>query len=360
VEFLPISVFEAGSDMRVASFNHTALETFRYTAEDPVRDIDGHRFFARAEWERLDRDVLEVIGGASKSSLEFRFVRKDGSTFIGLAYVSPIIRQGAVIGIRGAVIDITDRIKAMEELQRTKDYLLQSEKLVAIGRLAAGVTHEVLNPLNIISMELQMLMKEKDLSSTAQQRFTVCMQQIHRIVTIAEDLKGFSRVKENRLAMDDISATVDHVLSMCKPQLKMTGIHTDVRYPEDLPMILMDRERIEQVILNLISNAAAAMEERAEKALRITIDRRTATGKQDFVRVMIADTGTGISKQDMTKLFEPFFTTKAPGKGTGLGLSISFGIIQDHGGRIWAENNEWGGASFFFEIPVTVGRTELL
>jgi len=112
----------------------------------------------------------------------------------------------------------------------------------------------------------------------------------------------------------DIAEVVDHVLTLYLPQLKINGIQTDVQHPPDLPMTLMDRERIEQVILNLIANAAAAMEETEEKILRITIGRETATGKKDCLRVTIADTGTGISKQDMTKLFEPFFTTKAPGK----------------------------------------------
>ncbi|MHB8907555.1 MAG: PAS domain S-box protein [Syntrophales bacterium] len=352
VEFLPFTVFEADSNLRIISFNHTALETFRYTATDPIRDMDGHQFFMPTDWERLDKDVREVMVGASKSSLEYRFVRKDGSTFIGLAYVSPIIRQGVVIGVRGAVIDITDRIKAMEELQRAKDYLLQSEKLAAIGRLAAGVTHEILNPVTIISLELQMLMRERDLSAKTRQRLTVCMEQINRIVNIAEGLKGFSRVKENRLAMGDIAAIVDYILTLYQPQLKMKEIQTDVQCAANLPMTLMDRERVEQVILNLIENAVSSMEETREKTLRIAIDRRSAAGKKDVLRVTIADTGTGIRKQDMTKLFEPFFTTKPPGKGTGLGLSISFGIIEDHGGRIWAENNEWGGASFFFEIPI--------
>ncbi len=339
--------------MRIISFNHTALETFRYSAEDPIIDIDGRQFFMPEEWERLEKDIQEVMDGASKSSLEYKFIRKDGSTFTGLVSVSPIIRQGVAVGIRGAIIDITDRIKAMEELQKAKDYLLQSEKLAAIGRLAAGVMHEILNPVNIISMELQLLMREGDLSPKARQRLTVCMEQIQRIVTIAAGLKGFSRNKENRLAMNNIAAAIDNVLTLYQPQLKMKGIQTDVQCPADLPMTLMDRERIEQVILNLIENAADAMEEKKEKVLRITIGRGTVGQEKDCLRVMIADTGTGIRKQDMTKLFEPFFTTKAPNKGTGLGLSISFGIIQDHGGRIWAENNEWGGASFFFEIPIT-------
>ena len=356
VEFLPISVFETDSNMRITSFNHTAVEMFRYTAEDPIRGIDAHQFFVPEEWGRLDEDVLEVIDGAAKSSLEYKFVRKDGSTFTGLVYASPIIRQGVAVGIRGAAIDITDRIRAMEELQKTKDYLLRSDKLAALGRLAAGVTHEILNPVNIISLALQILLKGSEISPKAKQEMTVCMEQINRIVTIAGNLNRVSRIKGNSPTMDDIAAVIDHVLTLYLPQLKIKGIQTDVQHPTDLPMTIMEREKIEQVILNLIANAAAAMEETEEKVLRITIGRETATGKRDCLRVMIADTGTGINKKDMTKLFEPFFTTKPPGKGTGLGLSISFGIIQDHGGRIWAENNDWGGASFFFEIPIAANE----
>jgi PAS domain S-box-containing protein len=356
VEFLPISVFEIGPDGRIASFNHTALEMFRYAAEDPIHDMAGCQLIAPGERERLEQDMQAVLDGASKSSIAYKFIRKDGSLFTGLIYASPIIRQGEPAGIRGAIIDVTDRIKALEELQKAKDHLLQSEKLVAVGRLAAGVAHEILNPVNIISLTMQMLMKGGELAPKARQELTVCLEQIHRIVSIADGLKQFSRIQGSRLAMGDIAVAVNHVLTLCLPQLKMNGIQTDVRYPGDLPMTLMDRERIEQVILNLITNAAAAMEGKEEKVLRITIGRGTATGKKDCLRVTIADTGTGISKQSMTKLFEPFFTTKEPGQGTGLGLSISFGIIQDHGGQIWAENNEWGGASFFFEIPITAGE----
>ena len=353
VEFLPISVFETDARLRITSFNHTGLETFRYAAEDPITDMDGHRFFMPGERERLDKDIQAVMEGASIPPTEYQFIRKDGSTFTGLISTSPIIRQGVTAGIRGAIIDITDRIKAMEELQKAKESLLQSEKLAAMGRLAAGVIHEILNPVNIISLALQLLMKGSELSPAARQRLTICMEQIQRIVTIAEGLREFSRIKENRLAVSDLAAAVDHVLTLYRPQLKMNGIQTDVQYSPNLPMTLMDQERIEQVILNLIGNAVAAMEEKEEKVLRITVGRGTTGKKKGCLRVMIADTGIGIQKQYMTKLFEPFFTTKVPSKGTGLGLSISFGIIKDHGGAIWAENNNWGGASFFCEIPIT-------
>jgi len=195
------------------------------------------------------------------------------------------------VGIRGAAIDITDRIKAIEELQKTKDYLLQSEKLAAIGRLAAGVAHEILNPVNIISLALQILMKGSEISSKAKQEMTICMEQINRIVTIADNLNRFSRIRGNSPRWAISPKSSDHVLTLYLPQLKINGIQTDVQHPPDLPMTLMDRERIEQVILNLIANAAAAMEETEEKILRITIGRETATGKKDCLRVTIATPG---------------------------------------------------------------------
>ncbi len=358
VEFLPISVFEADGALRITSFNQTALETFRYTAGDPIIAMDGRQFFLPEEWARLEKDAWKVMDGASRSSLEYKLLRKDGTTFTGLIYVSPIIRQRVVMGIRGAIIDITDRVKAMEELQKAQDYLLQFDKLAAIGRLAAGVAHEILNPVNIISLALQILMRESEISAQAKQEMTVCMEQIDRIVTIADNLKRAARVKGTGTAAGDIAAVVDHVLTLYRPRLKMNGIKTDVRHTPDLPKTVMDMQKIEQVVMNLFDNAVSAMESRQERVLRITIDHGTVIGRNMFLRVTIADTGTGIRKQDMRKLFEPFFTTKDAGKGTGLGLSISFGIIQNHGGRIWAENNEWGGASFMFEIPITTDEDE--
>jgi C4-dicarboxylate-specific signal transduction histidine kinase len=110
----------------------------------------------------------------------------------------------------------------------------------------------------------------------------------------------------------------------------------------------MDQKKIEQVILNLIANARGAMEGRESKILRIA----TGWESNNAIRITVADTGRGIATEHLSKLFNPFFTTKAQGKGTGLGLSISYGIIKDHGGRIWAENNSWGGASFYISLPV--------
>lgn len=235
------------------------------------------------------------------------------------------------------------------ELQETRDMLIQSEKLAAIGRLTAGVAHEILNPVNIISMRLQFLGRKEDLSDRARNALSVCKDQLNRIVQICQNLGQFSRIHERHVTMNDLNEVIGHVLTLIAPQFKQEGIKADVEYHPDLPLIPLYRDRVEQVILNIFSNAAAVMADQETKTLQI-ITKPTAS--EDHVQVIISDTGVGIGDSDVNKLFEPFFTTKEPGEGTGLGLFISYNIIKDHGGRIWAENNKGGGASFFIELPI--------
>jgi len=201
-------------------------------------------------------------------------------------------------------------------------------------------------------MELQILQTMENLSPEVLEELKVCMAQISSIVAIAENLKQFSRIPEKKTIMADINDVIAHVLTLYATQLKIEGIETEVQYQPDLPVVAVDREKIEQVILNLITNAVAAMEGKEIKVLRITTERETMFENNDQLKTMIADTGMGIKSEHMSKIFDPFFTTRGQGKGTGLGLSISYGIIHDHGGSIWAENNELGGASFYVRLPI--------
>lgn len=239
--------------------------------------------------------------------------------------------------------------KTDRELQETKDMLVQSEKLAAIGRLSAAVAHEILNPVNIMSMRIQFLDQAEELPKSVRDTLSICKGQLDRIVEITENLGQFSRSSKKHPVMGDVNETIKHVLALGSPQFKEKEIKTDVEYHTALPLIPMDKERLEQVIFNLISNATEAMTGQEIKILRITTRLSIS---EDYVQVIISDNGTGIDHRDMDKVFDPFFTTKDPGQGTGLGLFISYGIIHEHGGRIWAENNEWGGASFFIELPV--------
>jgi len=303
--------------------------------------------------EIVRRAINKSIIDRTISEIEHRIVRRDGVVREVYERIEPVTDdKGKIVKIIGVLQDITEKKRTERDLQNAREQLLQSEKLAAMGRLSAGVAHEILNPVSIIFMELQLLQNMKNLSPEIQEELKVCVAQINRIVTIAENLKQFSRIPETKMIMFNIKDIIANVLKIYATQLKIEGIETKVHCKSDLPLIAVDKEKIEQVFINLITNAAAAMEGKEKKLLTITIDRKVINGDRDFIQTVVADTGTGIKNEHMMKIFDPFFTTKQQGKGTGLGLSISYGIINDHGGNIWAENNEEGGASFYVMLPV--------
>lgn len=319
----------------------------------------------KAEWRFNERRT----GKRCTKGFEVRLTTKEGrGKYFELKYL-PVelyaigVYDGHIkaeerkfLGTYGLTRDITKRKRAEEqlmntgrELQETRDMLVQSEKLAAIGRLTAGVAHEILNPVNIMSMRLQLLKQTKDLPDRTRDVLNICTNQLNRIIEIAKDLGQFSALRKKHITMSDLNEVVGHVLDLCAPQLKEEGIKTDIQYHPELPLIAMDKDRIEQVIFNVLSNATAAMAGLGKKILSVVTNPATS---EDYVQVIISDTGPGIDRHHLNRIFDPFFTTKDPAQGTGLGLFISYGIIRDHGGTIWAENDEWGGASFFIELPV--------
>ena len=314
-----------------------------------------------ALYELLSPEDREIVKGAvekavkegRKSDIEHRITRPDGTVRDVHQLVEPIIdRDGKTTRVIGLAQDVTEKKQREMELQKAKEQLIQAEKLSSLGRLSAGVAHEILNPATIISMELQLLQKMEDLAPGVHDELKVCMEQVGRIVAIAENLKQFSRVPVKNTAMADMNGLIKHMMTLYATQLKMEGIETDVQYDPDLPAITIDREKMEQVVVNLIANAVSAMEGKEKKVLHIKTGRNAVHRKGDHLTITVADTGKGIPAEHMPKIFDPFFTTKEPGKGTGLGLSIAYGIVQEHGGMIRAENNEWGGATFYVSLPL--------
>lgn len=238
---------------------------------------------------------------------------------------------------------------AIRELHETRDMLIQSEKLAAIGRLTAALGHEILNPVNIINMRLQLLEKTEELSDQTKEVLKICKGQLARITELTKDLCQFSRKSEDHLASTDLNNLIEHVLALVAPQTKGDGVEIDVQCDATLPLIQLNKNRVEQVLLNIISNAIFAMAGRDER--RLYIRTKTDVSKES-VQIEISDTGPGVDKEIINNIFDPFFTTKDVGEGTGLGLYISYNIIKDHGGSLRVENNKWGGASFFIDLPL--------
>ena len=264
------------------------------------------------------------------------------------------------LGTYGVARDITDSRRAEEqlgktcrELQETRDMLLQSEKLAAIGRLMAGVAHEVLNPVNIISTRLQMVKSIDRLDPKVAETLDICESQIKRITTILDNLSRFSRKPGEEATLNDLNEVVQHVVTIFAPQFKEDDVQIQSTYGQGLPPLRLVRSRIEQVFFNILSNALEATSGRERREITVTTSR---SHLGDYAQVMISDTGVGIDIENMNRIFDPFFTTKKRSEGTGLGLFLSYGIIKDHGGRIWAENNDAGGASFHIHLPVVTQK----
>ncbi|HLA28966.1 MAG TPA: response regulator [Syntrophales bacterium] len=268
-------------------------------------------------------------------------------------------RIGLSIGIAVARLQSVETLRESKEelhnslrrLQETQDMLVQSDKLAAIGTLAAGVTHEILNPLNTISLHLQIWGVEELSHEKLANSIKVCQEQVERIVKISQDLNQFARVGPEETVPGNINHLIEQTFNLIVPKLRLNKVAADLQLRSDLPSIPLDKNRLGQVFLNLVNNAVDAMEAAPQKVLQVSTEL-VIEAEREFVRVIFADRGTGIPEEAIGKIFDPFFTTKEPGKGTGLGLSIAYRIIQDHGGRVRANNNEWGGASFCIELPV--------
>ncbi len=242
--------------------------------------------------------------------------------------------------------------KKTAEIVRAQEQLINAEKLASLGRMAAGVAHELNSPLTGV-VTFAHLMRKRIPPENAQdaEDLNVIIEQAERCSRIVRGLLGFSRKTASENTMVDVNTLVENTISMVRNQSRFYNIEFDVRFDKSIPEISIDANQIQQVFLNLLINAADAMEEKG----KITVSSRLIEDGERFLELQFSDTGPGIAEDIQGKIFEPFFTTKPPGKGTGLGLSVSYGIIKKHGGQISVESEAGKGASFFIRLPVNVG-----
>ncbi len=259
---------------------------------------------------------------------------------------------------------------SMVELHEAQDLVLRSEKLASIGRLAAGVCHEILNPLNIISGHVQALMLERGEDSGLNDDMNSIMEEIGRIEKIVGGLLKFSRKEDMEMKFSNVNEDLESVLAIMENDILLDNIHISRAFDPKIPKIKIDANRMRQVFLNLINNARHAMEERGGTLTVSTeiIDKDFSSHSNEVsnfeyldtdenghicvIRIKISDTGTGIKQEDMVKLFDPFFTTKPEDKGTGLGLSVCYTIIEKHQGTIRVESEYGRGATFIIDLPI--------
>ncbi len=233
-----------------------------------------------------------------------------------------------------------------QQLQETNAQLVQSEKLSAVGELAASVAHEVKNPMVGIVGFAQLGRESTDVGEL-HEYFKLIEQDALRANKILQSLLEFSRPPEAELDALAPNDVVQGSLALCVHQLQMYGVTVETALAEGLPEIRGNSNQLRQVMLNLLMNAGHAVEDSAKKLITVT----TAQPEPGFIEVRVADTGPGLAEEVKEKLFKPFFTTRRRGQGTGLGLSVSRTIIEAHRGSIRAEGGPGEGATFIIRLP---------
>ncbi|WP_193092636.1 sensor histidine kinase [Halomonas colorata] len=244
--------------------------------------------------------------------------------------------------------EIEERRRAEANLRQTQDELIQAAKLAVLGQLAAGINHELNQPLAAIRAYGENARRFLALSRVdqADTNLEQIVELTKRMADISAQLRQFSRKSSERQETISVQACIEYALRLFQSRLREEHIHVEQQWPDVTLWVTGDLVRLEQVLVNLIGNALHAMKETPNPTLTLSA---TLTGKQ--VTISVIDNGPGIGEQHMAQIFEPFFTTKAPGSGLGLGLSISSRIMDDLGGKLQVVNREQGGACFTISLP---------
>jgi len=401
-------VFEIDLKGNIIFSNKAGLDLFGYTRKDIENGFDALRLFAPEDRSRVMNNLVARIQGDVIDNHEYIALKRDGTAFPILIYSEPIVRRGVPIGIRGLGLDITERKRNEQklvelnqtleervkerthELEVTHQQMILQEKLASIGQLAAGLAHEINNPINFVRINFATLREDvNDLGRLIREYRTLfhdlehanpSREDLEKLKTLEEDLdvdslleelpelfdeskRGFERIGTILGSMRNFSfrhALDQRVLVDLNQGIRDTLIiaQNEYRYYaevethlDNLPPVPCNPEQINQVFLNLIVNCAHAIasQKRQEKG-RIII---TTGYDHESVWCTFADDGPGIPPETRNRIFEPFFTTKEPGKGTGLGLSISYDIIANkHGGTLTVSCPQEGGSVFTIRLPL--------
>lgn len=326
----------------IRSWNRGAELLYGYKAEEMIgKPIDF--LFPPEQKHELKLISEEVRKKGYIRNFETARRRKDG-TRIEVSVTRTEVRDddGKLIGYTAVVRDITER-------KRMERRLLLSEKLASVGTFAAGLAHEIKNPLNSMGIQLKLLERRiskllsEDDRSSLQETICVIREEISRLTRLTNDFLLFSRIFSLNISREDINDIMESSLNLMKGELDAHGVVVEKSLDENLPKVEVDRERIQQVFLNLIQNAIEAM----PNGGRLFVS--TCRSGENVV-ITIEDTGIGMTKEDLDRIFEIFYSTKE--SGTGLGLPIVYKILERHGGEIRIDSKVGHGTKCTVMLPV--------
>ncbi|MBC2715044.1 MAG: PAS domain S-box protein [Desulfobacteraceae bacterium] len=342
-------VIAADPTGKILIFNEAAVQFSGYTVKEALNDITIRDVYSgEGAREVMQMLLSEDYGGEGKLiSYHIDAKHKSGEIFPISLSASIVHENGKIVATIGFFHDRREEIRMKKELEKTQVQLLQAEKMASLGKMAAGVAHQLNNPLGGIILFTKLVMEEYDLPADAMADLERVLNDANRTKDIVKELLEFSRQTSRDMKPQDINDIISRTIFLLENQSIFHNIEIEKNLDTDLPRIMGDAQQLNHVFMNMILNAADALEGSGKLGLKTHV-----LAEAEMVCIEISDTGSGIAEDVLPHIFEPFYTTKEQGKGTGLGLSMVYGIVESHGGRIYAESELGKGTTFYIEFPI--------
>jgi PAS domain S-box-containing protein len=285
-----------------------------------------------------------MVTGGRRAERAMR--KKNGERFWVAINSASVVHEGKLLYFLVSWLDITERKQMEEERMELEQKAHLASRLASVGEMAAGIAHEINNPMTSVIGFSQLLM-DSELPADVKEDISVIHKEAQRAANVARNLLTFARKHAPTKQPTSMNGIIEGVLKLRAYEQGVSNIRVNTRFAPDLPEVMADYSQMQQVFINIVLNAEGAMLD-SGKGGTLTVTTQKVDG---FVRASFNDSGPGISRENLNRIFDPFFTTKEVGKGTGLGLSVCHGIVAEHGGRIYARSKPGSGATFVVELP---------
>jgi len=345
------AIVAADRSGKILFMNRAAEDLFGYAMEEVLGEKSVEQVYPPGKARQIMKQLRdETIGGKGKlHSTKITIINANGEE-IPVEFTGAIIYEGdkeaATMGIYN---DLRERLVVEKKLKEAQVQVAQAEKMASLGQLAAGVAHEINNPLTGILLYVNLVLERLGENDPFREDLEYVLEDTNRCKEIVKNLLAYSRQTNPTKEIFQLNSLVEQSLNLIRDQRLFMNIEVIKEMSGDMMLIHADKNQLNQVIINLVINAIDAMEKKGTITFRTYRDKRAK-----MVYLEISDTGSGIPEENLSKVFDPFFSTKELGKGTGLGLSTAYGIVKENGGEISVKDTGVEGTTFLVELPLYV------
>ena len=344
---------------KILVMNPAAEELTGYTFQEARNKITVQDLYPPGQAKEVMRKLRsEAFGGKGKLPCSQTILVNAQGEEIPVELTAAIIYEGGKeVATMGIFNDLREKLAQEEKIKEVLLRAARAEKMASLGQLAAGVAHEINNPLTGILLYGGLLLEDLPKDDPKYQDMQSIIEDANQCRNIVKSLLAYSRQTSANKETLDLNDLVEQSLGLIRDQSLFINIEVVKKLSDEKMLIKVDRSQLNQVIINLVINAIDAMERKGTLTIRTYCDKgkRKSGGKKaaaGFAYLEVSDTGCGISEENLSRIFDPFFTTKDPGKGTGLGLSTVYGIVHENGGTIWVKETSQEGTTFILELPL--------